>query len=263
LFLEYSHIDTEENNVVQKNMVGYLVKDMGESTTSQLKMKLAKSITWARNQREEIRIQKKANAMRQAMPKSSALTNPSSSRSGSRSGGGSGGGVGKGTDQHLMSGVIAALDAVDPGGSKHIMRLFDLLCSGQFRDAQLFMSNQESHKEPVDFLIDSYKYIEEMAKDFRSRSVELTQAYGSLKSFLTGPCKPNQLHMAMETECVLVVNRVLRELYKDADKNYRKREEKCVNYSDVEEICLKWSALGKEVSFEQILNMIIFDDTND
>ena len=65
-----------------------------------------------------------------------------------------------------------------------------------------------------------------MAKDFRSRSVELAQAYGSLKSFLTGPCKHNQLHMAMETECVLVVNRVLRELYKDADKHYRKREEK-------------------------------------
>ena len=65
-----------------------------------------------------------------------------------------------------------------------------------------------------------------MAKDFRSRSVELKQAYGSLKSFLTGPCKHNQLHMAMETECVLVINRVLRELYKDADKHYRKREEK-------------------------------------
>ena len=47
------------------------------------------------------------------------------------------------------------------------------------------------------FLQDATIYISAMAKDFELHHDALLQSYGSLKSMLTGPCKPNQLSMAM------------------------------------------------------------------
>jgi hypothetical protein len=224
IFLDAGHVVTEENRVVQQNMVNYLLKDMGEPSIKNLSCKLAKSIMWAREQRQELRLMKKSKSIlkgkiNDALKKASI---PGSSKNNKN-------GLSETESKKLSialkkSGAEAEqiIGNVDPGNSIEIMRLFDLLCSGQYREGQLLMSNQEMHKEPVDFLSDGSKYIAEMAKDFTSKFEQLYHAYGALKSFMTGPCKQNQLHMAMETECVLVTNRILRELYKEATKIFKK-----------------------------------------
>ena len=232
LFLEAGHIITEENRVVQENMISYLAADMGEPTSCNLQLNLAKSIAWARLQRESTKNQRKSQLL-EFHKKNRALLDYNENRLESKNTRGESKNT-RGETKDTTTSTTSTTDttdsdveiSIDPGGSTEIMRMFDLLCSGQYRVAQLFMANQELHKEPVDFLIDSSKYIAQMAKDFRSKPLQLFQAYGSLKSFLTGPCKENQLHMAMETECVLVTNRILRELYKEASKIYKSRKAK-------------------------------------
>ena len=263
LFLEASHIVTEENRTVQDNMLSYLSADMGEPTTCNLQSQLGKSISWARTSRQSKQKQEKS----QRLSKTEAPPEPTSKKSKKKS---KKQRPKRTATKNIFNKDISLSnddeDSIDPGGSTEIMRMFDLLCSGQYRRAQLFMANQELHKEPVDFLIHASKYIEQMAKDFKSNPKQLMQAYGTLKSFLTGPCKENQKHMAMETEFVLLTNRILRELFKEAKKIYDARSTDRMKgapgfsllsnqNTDLQKKSLEWSILGKEV-VETLLAMI-------
>jgi len=258
LFLDAGHAMEEDCRIVQENMVHYLSIDMGEPTTQNLTSKLSISVAWARSQRQTKKLQRKSrllNKTKQIANSEADEQNQAKKKRPTKV-------ARKSTfeqnnkDTATMTTNNMEEESVDPGGSTHIMRLFDLLCAGQYREGQLLMANQEYHKEPVDFLIDASKYIAEMAKDFRTKPLQLEQAYGSLKSFLTGPCKPNQLHLAMETECVLVTNRILRELYKEASKIFKQR--KSIHKDNKELVAYEteqWSKLGKEV-VETLLSMI-------
>ena len=77
LFLEASHIVTEENRTVQENMLSYLSADMGEPTTCNLQSQLGKSILWARTSRQSKKKQEKS----QRLLKSKAPLEPTSKNS--------------------------------------------------------------------------------------------------------------------------------------------------------------------------------------
>ena len=282
--LKYSHINKEDGRVVQENMIEFLLKDLGEPATISLQSKLEQSQQWSKYRRQKLKLQRKtlkneiktAKRAEKAEKKSGVARSPSSAKMYSR---------GKEAEKELQLALEAShngpakatsdkfsdiLDAHDPddddpGASCKLLRLLDLLCSGQYKKGQIFMSNQKDHKQPVNFLQDSAIYISAMAKDFEIHHDDLLQAYGSLKSFLTGPCKPNQLSMAMETECVLITNRILRELYKKAKSTYsgmtgkhgsrKHRLKPKAEREEEKEKVASWSQLGKEV-IETLLSMI-------
>ncbi len=243
VILEAAHAVTEENRVSQVSMVNFFKADLGEPTTMMLQQKLALSIAWAKATRHEEKLRRKSK-----MLNTTALLEAAGSTK-----------TGETKDSVLENFVNFA--NVDPGGSMKILKMLDLLCGGQYLVAQHAMANQEQHKEPVDFLMEAARYISTMAKDFNSHTRDLLQAYGTLKSFLTGPCRKNQSHMAMETESVLVTNRILRELFKDANKCFelRKKERSFDRQNDrkkeMEKKIMSHSELSQEI-IETLLAMI-------
>ena len=285
--LKYSHVVKEDSRVVQENMIAFLSQDVGEPATLALARKLEESQQWAKARRQgqkqrlkalksEIKAAKKAVKQAKQDGGSGGGESPMSERKASR-----GAAAEEELQKHLEQTQLGPIKAKsnkyseqlavmqegdkDPGASGKLLRLLDLLCTGQYKKGQLFMSNQPGHKFPVNFLADAAKYISTMAKDFHCHHDDLLQAYSSLKSFLTGPCQPNQLSMAMETECVLITNRILRELFKQAKMTYNgmtsKTGTKIHLKSTIEERnqekdkVAAWSTLAKEV-VETLLSMI-------
>ena len=243
LVLDAAHAVTEENRVAQVSMIDFFKADLGEPTTLLLQEKLALSVAWAKTTRHEEKLRRKSKMMH-----TTALLEVAKAAE-----------AGEPKDSALDK--FVSYDNIDPGGSMKILEMLDKLCGGQYLVAQLAMANQELHKEPVDFLIEAARYISTMAKDIDAHSDDLLQAYGTLKSFLTGPCRKNQTHMAMETESVLVTNRILRELFKDATRCYelRRKERSFDRKSDrkreLEKKILDHSKLSQEI-VETLLAMI-------
>ena len=293
--LKYSHVVKEDSRIVQENMIVFLSQDVGEPATLALARKLEESQQWAKARRQGRKQRIKALKSEIKAAKKAVKQAKQAKQDGGSGGGGGGGSAspmserkasrGAAAEEELQkyleqtqSGPVKAKSnryseqlAVmqegdkDPGASGKLLRLLDLLCSGQYKKGQLFMSNQPGHKFPVNFLADAAKYISTMAKDFHCHHNDLLQAYSSLKSFLTGPCQTNQLSMAMETECILITNRILRELFKQAQITYNGMTSITgtkVHLTSVleereqeKEKVAAWSTLAKEV-VETLLSMI-------
>ena len=286
--LKFSHVNVEDSRVVQANMINFLSKDLGEPATISIAKKLDMSEVWAKEKRDKLKIKTKTlkNEIKAARKAKMVRLDRKGLRSPTATSAIERGAIAEmELEKHIneqkearvcnkpeltsYSDLLASMKEGDhdPGASKKLLRLLDLFSSGQYTKGQLFMSDQPNHKLPVNFLQDATRYISAMAKDFEIHHGSLLQSYGSLKSFLTGPCKPNQLSMAIETECVLITNRILRELYKKAKVTYytmegnhsthtrlhnlSKRQER----QDEKDKVAQWSVLGKEV-IETLLSMI-------
>ena len=280
--LKAGHAMSEENRVVQSNMVSYLLADLGEPTTTRMQWNLMRTEIWSKDARQALKRKKKARkkqhqilmARAKAEGKSVDELNDSTEILMSSGNGGASSNINtrnSNLDEHglplvlTMPNLKAHSANADPGQSKKLLRMLEMLCQGQYLEGQLAMANQKHHKTPVDFITEATKYIATMAKDLLMHSDTLFQAYGTLKSFLTGPCKRNQLAMAMETEMVLITNRILRELYKESKKLYEGLTDrsghrihimsKKKETQDEIDTVANYSRLGKEV-VETLLSMI-------
>ena len=279
--LKAGHALNEENRIVQSNMVSFLLADLGEPTTTRLQWNLMRTEIWSKEARQALKRKKKAQKkhrqilMARAKSEGKSVDELNDSTEILMSGENEGMKGNKtrksNVDEHglplvlTMPNLKAKNHSADPGQSKRLLRMLEMLCQGQYLEGQVAMANQKHHKTPVDFITESTKYIATMAKDLLIHSDTLFQAYGTLKSFLTGPCKRNQLAMAMETEMVLITNRILRELYKESKKLYEALTDgsghrihilnKKKEMQEEIDTVANYSRLGREV-IETLLSMI-------
>ncbi|KAJ8601792.1 hypothetical protein CTAYLR_006814 [Chrysophaeum taylorii] len=94
-----------------------------------------------------------------------------------------------------------------------VMRLIQLMSEGHYEPNQSIMRDQPGHSNSINLLEDLVDLLSALSRDKRRcrRSTKTAlQACSTLLEFIQGPCKANQLHLAIHTELVEILNRITR-----------------------------------------------------
>jgi len=170
--------------------------------------------------------------------------------------------------KYVVDGIVAtAVDAqyleaeeedVDEPDGIILIRAIQLMSEGHFEGNQDMTRDQPNNSKTYNLLDDFVDYLAFLSKNISPESTNAANMVaGTILEVIQGPCVGNQKHLAMNTELIEILNRMMRSKPgPDADEEEEDELKKCG--LEIFEALLEGQGKGSEI-YERILSVIHLD----